>query len=611
MGAVLFFFFRGFSAAGGGGGASGFPIFRSTVIKAACLLLALTLPAWGQLDTPEWRKTLRELHAAQHPWAMEVARQSAKPPETDPNNQWQHWSDAKWDFIYAVMLEEADHPKSLAKFREAVETWGSNAVSTERIKWLKFTHDGYWYPILHKALLPYVPEADKQAWIDGLDAKARWATGMRLSDSDQFVGCYGLIEGTDVVLGTNYLPEEWVVKKQEYVRTAAGGEWHESSQYNPTTMFTLLSGCAAVGWDRHPDVKALLPDLAEQARWHITPDYKEAVSWGDDEFPHVLMPWSRLPYLMFLAKLANKPELNHLVAKIGYDNGWFGINGESILLLVDPRDIPDEPVYEHPTGLRQTNVGLLIYRTPDTLVQVFNHNLVMSNFVDHRMAQWAVRVWYRGDWVTDHPIGYMPWSRNFTGSECYGFPGPDDRRMLPAKLIDGGFEVEIAAKGPPGIYWGWETPTVTIDQWTRKHRFTGRKLETTDEVTILGQPIPPPDVKSYGWWYWNQRIAPLAQFWHAQREVAATASGFTWLSRGGTPMRLTTDAPIRTTAKVELGTNVGVYVPPPELGGTLMQLGADKTITTAIEWGPQEPDPPIDVPVTGVIRGKQLIIELP
>jgi hypothetical protein len=48
MGTVLFFFFRGFSAAGGGGASVVGTVFRSAVIRAACLLLALIAPAWGQ-----------------------------------------------------------------------------------------------------------------------------------------------------------------------------------------------------------------------------------------------------------------------------------------------------------------------------------------------------------------------------------------------------------------------------------------------------------------------------------------------------------------------------------------------------------------------------------
>jgi hypothetical protein len=47
MGTILFFFFKGFSAAGGGGGSVVGTVFRSAIIKAACLLLALTAPAWG------------------------------------------------------------------------------------------------------------------------------------------------------------------------------------------------------------------------------------------------------------------------------------------------------------------------------------------------------------------------------------------------------------------------------------------------------------------------------------------------------------------------------------------------------------------------------------
>jgi hypothetical protein len=211
----------------------------------------------------------------------------------------------------------------------------------------------------------------------------------------------------------------------------------------------------------------------------------------------------------------------------------------------------------------------------------------------------------------DSPRGYAPWSKNQNGSEGYGLPVMSERRILPAELTTNGFRVTMETWGPQYV-GGWAPPPAFTTMRRRTIAFDGNGFDVEDsgdltEPTALDRYLPEHLAAI------ENRLAPLEQFWHTPpgREAKATSTGFDWLTKGGTPMELKTDAQIRQTEQALIGTNVGQWMQISEEGGYLMRLGAEQAIKTRIGLAEPVPGPPPDVEVRGILRGKQLIIELP
>jgi hypothetical protein len=622
----------------------------SAVINCACLLLALTAPAWGQdaLDTPAWRQGLRNARGTFNStsatqFAGMVEHFSAAGVDTGYGFGW-------WDYLYAVMLEDdldratdADRKSEIAeqirsKYREAIQSLHADMTTTAMHQ---YTHEGYSYPLSYMRLKPYLTADERTAWEDGLKRKAEyvlgwgpWGPSTRLDDTDMLVGHWGLVVNVDLALGTTYCTLQaanaedgtsWVgcsvsemqAQLDRCLDAAKGGVWVESEAYNLTTNRTLLMSAAIGGIDRYPKIKQHLLDLGEQYRWHHTPDLKDIVQWGDEEHPHQFTLHHRIPLYHVIAGLGGDPsgKLLHLAKALQpTPDSAFWISHADSLLTCDPARLPELPVVEHPVGVRQAANGLLIHRTPESVVSVFcPNNVIAGGWVDHQMTQWNLTWWHRGSWLVPSVTGYAPWSKNHNGSEGYGLQLCLDKRMLPATITPQGFRVEMETWGPHVWQYLYEPPPSFTRMRRRVVEFDGRGFTVEDDVDQV-DPRTLPNYQNYGGSksVIENALAPLEQFWHTSPGSIPkpNAGGFDWLAVGGTPMELKTDAPIRQTEQVLIGTNVGQWVGPSEEGGYLMRLGAEKRIVTRIGLAELVP-PSTDVEVRGVIRGKTLTIELP
>src|SRR5690606_24227208 len=77
----------------------------------------------------------------------------------------------------------------------------------------------------------------------------------------------------------------------DYVRHAEGGEWIESSEYNPGTL-SLLAMCSegmrTSGLAPIPGLATFWRDLGTAQALGLSADARSAVQWGDEENPRDL-----------------------------------------------------------------------------------------------------------------------------------------------------------------------------------------------------------------------------------------------------------------------------------------------------------------------------------
>lgn len=592
-------------------------------IRIAIALLALAAPASAQLPSAAQRKVLSELGRQQHPWAM-LERSLASNPNT-------YGSHGQHDIVCALLFPDEAREWKL----EAAKKY-SPLVTTPPNGDMNFTRECGWelpwaYSIYRDVLTPderAAYEAGLRAWTEHVMGYGTWGPQTRLADSDVVHGHIPLIHGVDLVLGTNYRglnagdlfpgTANFVAvsygqmrdAQKRSLRAELKGVLEESSGYNKGTAQLILMGDAACGLDNYPEVKAWMPDLAETLQWDMTPDRKGHIEWGDVESPHSLHLHALLPLMYQVCGLGGDRDgrLLNLAASLDMSDGLWWAAGWRALLVFDPRTLPAQPRYEAPQGLRVTR-DHVTYRTPETLLHVFAAALTG---LDHEMSQPEVRLWHKGDWLLDSPRGYQPWPTNQNAGLVFGLGPVADRGLRSAELIDGGCKVVLEAKGPRYLPPYWDAPPSYIDSWTQTITLAPSKLTRSDHF----QGSKPARLDRY---YPAERDAlesspALQQLWHTPPGSTPSPidGGFAWLSRGGTAMKLTSNRGGKV-ERAELGTNVGTYVEDSECGGWLIRFDHDALpvaeVESALTWG--EPEPTKDVPIKGVIRGKQLIIELP
>jgi hypothetical protein len=621
MGTVLFFFFKGFSAAGGGGGGIVGTVFRSAIIKAACLLLALTAPAWGQtlpIFTPEWHARIQELKAAQHPWIGRALAASTYRGDPDGEVVLLH-------IKAAITGEEAD-------YRAAIEAFTPSITGPVRYY---YTHTGLVLPVMYDALEGHLTADERTAWRAGLErhaahvlSKAGWdgtAPVTQLDDSDLLLGHEGLVRLTDCVLGTKLCDlkgEPWMgcshaemkAAVQKLIAAMEGGAGVVGSGYNRNDDATLLFSAWLDGWKTYPEAKALLPQVADfYCRLH-TADGKDVLRFGDDAAPMgELSLTNRWPLYAGLIGMGGDPDgklLNRLASLP--DNWVFQPAGHFALWLFDPRKLPATPKPVVPQGLHVTKAGVVTFGNGDLAMLV--HCPANTGF-HHQFDSWNVQI-YKNGWLLDAVRAYLPQNKFQNGSLTYGMACMDDRKVIEAVEIPGGCRIVLETKGPffvrgyapllpPSFVDSHRlTLELTDGQLRAVAEFKGRDPRTQANADRLGKLDQP----------------ALQLTWHARPGFPVTKDGqkLAWKALSGDTLTLDAGDGTPTTEVIsgidpgEVGLN--------DQGGTLVRVSKDAPgpeidlrLENRLTWGEPTPPPPpnADVPVKGVIRGKQLIIELP
>lgn len=295
------------------------------------------------------------------------------------------------------------------------------------------------WPFYYEQLREYLNDEQRREWENRLN---NWAAEIlnytRAVDSDEIIGHERGLRTIDRVLGTDYLQEriENIQTHQThpadmkgiietFIRRAKGGVWIEGTSYNLNTMMVFLLGVAINDdLDYFAGLREWLPDLARYLRFSVTDNLVEGEQHGEIEPDKAYsMEWHyRLPVMMLTAHLLDyqdkellaliKERLKGVRTPPDLYPYWLGI--ANALWVFDPSQLDDPalPPYKPARGVFVAEgVGLVIAKTDTTYVQARLSNPL---YVDHDGGTAGskaggfgdVRLWYRGNWVVDHPIGY-------------------------------------------------------------------------------------------------------------------------------------------------------------------------------------------------------------
>ena len=537
------------------------------------------------------REVLKRLFAEGHPWALAVQEAADSSPYADFG---------QWDtLVYLGTGNEAYARQAIAQNKAAlpIVPWG-----------LDFTREYYTALALHYHWLrPAMTDEEAAeyrdrmfAWADYSFAPVGSGKGTRKGDSDQITGVEPALrlvarftsqedpERSAAILANPQL----VMMREEirrYCELAKGGEWVESSEYNLGTLQLLLTGAYAVGIDQYPEVKALLPQIAEQQRWSITPDFKDAVDWGDVQQRGLHLN-DRVALNAMLAGLTGDPQSRALVHELtkGKQPNEYRFLLYRALWAFDPT-VPAES-YVHPVGFRTTNVGLSIERGPEHVCQIF---APIWLGVDHEGVNVpSVRLWHRGEWAVDDVSAYEPSSacRNtalMMGLGRSPYASFETIERLSAEKTDYGCRVVSRMAGRTTNWRGdHHRPPTFLDDWTRTTDFyRPSKIIVTD--AFKGR--RPESLDAYAATEQDRMRITLAlwqQVWHCPVEPARIDGGYEWQTAGGQTVRLTSDCPRFKVLKTVNGENgISGYFNGPLTGYQVRFLSDEPTaeIRTVVE----------------------------
>lgn len=270
--------------------------------------------------------------------------------------------------------------------------------------------------------------------------------GMRTGDSDAMVGYYFGLAAADLATrgmaghvdwldasqsgGPGYLPvgnltatginrstARNTIAEYATVR-AAGGQWIESSGYDPGTVVLLVMGVEAIRTaiapqpDPFPEVQQFFREAIDFNIQIVTPDLRSSVHWGDEQHPHQFQGrlFKRVAMLGQLAgATAGSIESGRamgLIDALAQQYGWEGYGAldpwARFYLFYDPY-APRAAWQSTPTHTAAGR-GHLVVRTANTL---FSGMMVPPSDVDHQIKYLSDFQLYRnGEWALTHPFGY-------------------------------------------------------------------------------------------------------------------------------------------------------------------------------------------------------------
>ncbi len=553
-------------------------MYQSLVATMLLIWLAASadrcLGAEPPLLTKERVATLQRLHVAGHPWAKFVIEFADREPP--PFGDLGQWSLLAWK-----MTGEQRYA------REAI----ARAASFDRdTADRNFTRECSAYFALHYLWLrDEMTQQERTAYEDKL---RWWALGMLgrgqpgirtlKEDSDEIIGHYFGLRLIDRALGSDYARQpaaEGVVdgpamreRIRDFCKMAQGGEWIESSEYNLGTLQLLLVGSTAIGIEEFPEVQSLLPQLAEQLRWQVTPDLADGVQWGDLQEPHDLHLHGRVAVMALICGMGGDKDgkLAALLARLTqerpiYPGYWVSLY--RALWMFDPASLAKAGKLDEPQGLRVAKgTGLVIFRRPATLLQVHMPSPPQPLYIDHTVASFGdVRWWSGGEWVIDHPLGYGPGPQAANVGLLSGLGHLAERGLVSAKATADGCTIVGRTKGPRHLPPYYDPPPAFAD-WTREIQLTEDRLKVTDRFagrkpTRIDRYYPAEQESlkaALGLW---------VQVWHAPTQPTETADGFSWTTKRGQRVQLATSAAKRLARKDAPGKTLDGNFHPDQLEG--------------------------------------------
>ncbi|MGE3449695.1 MAG: hypothetical protein AB7H92_19170, partial [Microbacteriaceae bacterium] len=423
---------------------------------------------------------------------------------------------------------------------------------------------------------PWLTPADRAAIDPALSAWAAKAPGLRLIDSDAVVGegCGALL--WDRLNGRQPAHANITTTLSRYVTAAAGGQWIESSQYNVGTL-ALLSMCneahrTATGADVVPGVSGLLVEAGFVSALEVTPDFRQAIQWGDDQYPRDF--GGRLYKRLAFLGSATHPQARAVVDSLMARNPTIAFNQLMAYgLFLWRTGLPSQPLPSQVTYVAP-GMGHLYRRDGSTLAWAAAHNVPGADHSDFA-APFDVQV-YRSGWLLTHPIAYYSptWGELIPNGAVYGGVSYfADRSMSWADSGSGWAAIAGAVRGKFGLLTGWPPPP---DFLLIGHRVTVLATVGGEPVVIVRDSVAMVDPRSpgYGWpgnyrenatYPHQSRItefdgAPWA-IWHTPTQAAIAGNRATWTATTGEPVSLWWDGSTAITTVDETGLFAAEVVP--------------------------------------------------
>ena len=228
--------------------------------------------------------------------------------------------------------------------------------------------------------------------------------------------------------GTNSIRD----RQDDVLDFALGGEWVESSEYNPGTFRFV---CAL--WDianrispgAYPKIAQCIQDYAQKIAYEYTPDFLEHVNWGDEQLPRAFLMqyrafaiWTTWAMVAGLVKeLGNTTLAGQVTTSVNALRAAYAsispVDNDSLidrcLWTYDPYITP-VATPSLPSKYRADGMKMDWVKTTNTLFWHYSNRVLQKPpivyngvGVDHNVEYGSNFQLYRnGNWVLRNPIGY-------------------------------------------------------------------------------------------------------------------------------------------------------------------------------------------------------------
>jgi len=367
---------------------------------------------------PIWAREKAENHAY-YKEVLRVAALDATP------GMW-YGSNGQWSALAYAMSGDVAHAHR--SYAAVLSTFGKGNFNTaptfygDSLREFGVEQVVQW-TLIQDALAPADRDAYK-GWLLRI-ADRVLVDGCRFGDSDQLTGTHFFMVLIDKTFGTDYgnmsmanpsgTGPQIVSDMRAQVRMfcevlAEGGDWCESSDYNLNTLYVLYHGAECVGIDDYPEVKVFRDSNARSFIASFVPDLKNTFEWGDEQTPDY-PPFQLVEDV--LAYLGNTyPEAAAFEADVraAMDEPFGTAFYARYFFWANPYAMQAD---WHPfVGLSHFSpgVGQLTARTGWTAEDAGLWSWCPSynkGELDHGYYVFGdFRVWNRGVWTRDHPLGY-------------------------------------------------------------------------------------------------------------------------------------------------------------------------------------------------------------
>jgi hypothetical protein len=417
----------------------------------------------------------------------------------------------------------------------------------------------------------------------------------RLEDSDQVVGTYfgmvlwylesgsynptavNLYQNASVPLGglDATASDRTTMRndiRQFVTQLAAGGEWIESTEYNPGTTRLLLRGYDAVrtatGVDHFPEITAWLQDTALRPAYLATPDLLTQMQWGDEENPRGFRKWDWQMTDGIVAGLTqgtpNGPYIQDFTIDLVDKFGYGPASIESGLMLAQGLS------YFNPYASRGDRTtlpknwyakgqGLSIYHdgwAPADSMVALHFPPSARPFVDHAVDFFGdFQLYRKGEWALTHPLTYSGVSDHGDGVNAILYGGAFSSMVEYGKVTHeqgGDYLYMSGTTGGQAFGEGsfYQPPPTFLHEGTRSILYLPSIDKRSDTLVIFDRinALPPQSLPSFDRYYPNMQQAiqqsPLKQlFFHMPVQPAIGPGTVSWKTPGGQSAIITTLLP--------------------------------------------------------------------